>query len=138
MKKKLFITPILTQNKYNELEYSFGKNWNSYFKKNFSLFTFFSTDQKIIKDYLSACNGLIIQGTGDISPINRLKINKIRDEFESKIIKFGMKKKIPILCVCRGFQLFNNIYRGELKKTKNHVGRNHKILLDINPFIKKK
>ncbi|MDB9715064.1 gamma-glutamyl-gamma-aminobutyrate hydrolase family protein [Candidatus Pelagibacter ubique] len=138
MKKKIFISPILNLNKYNELEYSFGENWNSLFKNNYSLFTFFSTNHQFILEHLLNCNGLIIQGTGDISLINSNKLNKIRDKFEKKIIKIGIKKKIPILCVCRGFQLFNNTFKGSLIKTSKHVGTEHKIFFKKNPYFKKK
>ena len=65
--KKIFISPIIKKNKYLETEFSYGNNWNNFFKKDITLFTFFSLHNEIINNFISNCDGVIIQGSGDIS-----------------------------------------------------------------------
>lgn len=138
--KKIFISPLIRNNKYLETEFSYGDNWNNFFTKNVALFTFFSRDNKIINNFINNCDGVIIQGTGDIGLVKKNKINLLRDSFEKKIIKKAIKKKIPLLCVCRGFQLINNFFKGKLVKSRNfnHVKTNHLVTLKSNKFFKKK
>lgn len=138
--KKIFISPIIQKNNYFETAFSFGKNWHDLFKKKAALFTFFSLDNKIINEFINKCNGVIIQGTGNISLVNKTKINLLRDKFEKKIIIKAIKKKIPILCVCRGFQLINVLFKGKLSKIDafKHVKKKHLVILKKNSLFKKK
>lgn len=138
--KKIFISPIIKKNKYLETEFSYGNNWNNFFKKDITLFTFFSLHNEIINNFISNCDGVIIQGSGDISKVKKNKINLLRDNFEKIIIKKAIKENIPLLCVCRGFQLINNYFKGKLIKSRNfnHVKTNHLVTLKSNKFFKKK
>ena len=55
------------------------------------------------------------------------------------MLKFAIKKSIPILAVCRGFQFVNNFFGGSLKKIENHVKKNHEIIFKKKLiFFKKK
>ena len=63
------------------------------------------------------------------------KENLIRDEFELRLLKYAVKKSIPIMTVCRGFQFVNNYFGGSLKKIKDHVKTNHKIKVSQNFLI---
>ncbi len=70
-------------------------------------------------------DGIILSPGG-----NPLK-NDIRKKNEFKIIKYCIKKKIPILGICRGAQIINLYFKGTLKKVKNHVRKNHQIFGNI-------
>ena len=66
-------------------------------------------------------DGIILSPGGD--PLKQ----DIRKKNEFKIIKYCIKKKIPILGICRGAQIINLYFKGKLKKVKNHVRVNHQI-----------
>ena len=55
----------------------------------------------------------------------------LRDKTEKEIIEFSIKNKIPIFGVCRGMQLLNQIFGGDvtLNSNTNHVGKDHSIIL---------
>ncbi|MDR1561010.1 MAG: gamma-glutamyl-gamma-aminobutyrate hydrolase family protein [Holosporaceae bacterium] len=70
-------------------------------------------------------DGVILTGGGDLHAISQKKEDKIRDEFEISLIKFGVAKSIPIFGVCRGMQMINNYFGGNLKKVEGHAGCRH-------------
>ena len=73
---------------------------------------------------ISECDGLILSGGIDIHPdlysgspnyCNAPKnFQQARDEFEKDILVNAIQKKIPILAICRGFQLINCVQGGTL------------------------
>jgi gamma-glutamyl-gamma-aminobutyrate hydrolase PuuD len=77
----------------------------------------------ILKNYLKNLNikGFIMSGGGDIFKRDE------RYEIELVILKEAIKKKLPLLGVCRGAQRINNFFGGKQKKIPNHVATNHKI-----------
>jgi len=72
---------------------------------------------------LDVCSGLILTGGVDIHPDTYCDrdskedcgtYNTERDGFELKVIEKAMKKRIPILAICRGHQLMNIYFGGSL------------------------
>ena len=49
--------------------------------------------------------GIIISGGNNLYDFEKTKENLIRDRFELKMIKFAIRNKVPILGICKGFQL---------------------------------
>jgi N5-(cytidine 5'-diphosphoramidyl)-L-glutamine hydrolase len=68
-------------------------------------------------------DGIILSGGGDIG------LDIERDETEKKLLKYGIKNNLPILGVCRGMQIINKFFNGEVIKTQNneHVNLDHSI-----------
>lgn len=64
-------------------------------------------------------DGIILSGGGDIFDNDKRLI------LEKKIIELSIKKKIPLVGICRGAQIINKFFNGDQKKIKNHVSRNH-------------
>lgn len=51
---------------------------------------------------------------------------KQRDETEKKIVDYCVKNKLPLLGVCRGFQVLNVLFGGKLDKNISaKIGQNH-------------
>ena len=73
--------------------------------------------------------GIILSGGGDV-----LK-KDLRYKVESELIKISIKKRIPMIGICRGAQALNIFFGGELIKVKNHVRKTHKI---FGPIVKRK
>ncbi len=85
---------------------------------------------------VSFADGLILAGGGDIFNYEKTLSNKIRDTYEKKLFNYFFKKNKPILVICRGFQLFTNLYKKKLFKVNNHVRKYHQLNLKKSRFIK--
>lgn len=52
-----------------------------------------------------------------------------RDETEIKLINYCITKKIPILSICRGFQLIASYLGGNIEKIEGHITKEHEVSL---------
>ena len=76
----------------------------------------------VIEEQVHRIDGLYLTGGSDINPAtydeepheNLGKVEHGRDEYEIQVIKHAIKKKIPILGVCRGNQLLNSLNGGTM------------------------
>jgi putative glutamine amidotransferase len=89
-------------------------------------------------------DGLVLSGGTDIHPAwyKSKKINypnapqafdEMRDEFETAVFQSAQQNYIPVLGVCRGFQLINCLFDGTLKQDLgNTLNKIHKARVDDN------
>jgi N5-(cytidine 5'-diphosphoramidyl)-L-glutamine hydrolase len=82
-------------------------------------------------------DGVILSGGDNIGEF------PLRDKTENKIMEYAIIKKTPIFGVCRGMQIINKFFGGDVIKTKDkkHVGKPHKIIVDkekIFSFVNEK
>jgi putative glutamine amidotransferase len=115
----ILISPYTYINKYKKVCYSINKEWEIFANKlndNLFILTHKCDLKKIKKDNIKM---IILSGGGDIFHIKKSIINKSRDQFDSNLIKFAIKNQIPILAVCRSFQLVAYLYKANLYKKKN-------------------
>lgn len=77
--------------------------------------------------------GLVLLSGGN--DINKFEKNigsntyKKRDELELNLISYCKYKSIPILSICRGFQLIADHLGANIEKLENHINTNHAIKL---------
>jgi putative glutamine amidotransferase len=92
----------------------------------------FSTrDKSIIGRYLDLLDGVIFTGGTDINAKyfrqkrhpSCTKFVEPRDSFELELIKKALKRKLPIMCICRGHQLLNIALGGDLNQDIKLLGR---------------
>ena len=117
----------------------------------------FSTDKEVIISQAQLIDGLILSGGHDISPYNygqepSQKIGETfpeRDTYEMILLEESKKRNIPILGICRGFQLINVAAGGTLyqdlslipgnilkhNQVSNPTLKTHKIEIKENSFI---
>ena len=68
------------------------------------------------------CDGLLLSGGPDMNPVHygeevlndTVVIDGGRDQFEIELAKEFLKRRKPILTICRGFQLLNVVMGGDL------------------------
>ena len=117
----------------------------------------FSTDEEVIISQAQLIDGLILSGGHDIDPYNygqepSQKIGETfpeRDTYEMILLEESKKRGIPILGICRGFQLINVAAGGTLyqdlslipgnilkhNQVSNPTLKTHKIEIKENSFI---
>ena len=81
-------------------------------------------DKKIIKHFLNSSikiKGIILSPGGDP------RIKDDRSYVENKLIKHAIRRKLPLLGLCRGAQKLNLYFGGTIKKVRGHVRKNHRI-----------
>ena len=75
--------------------------------------------------------GLVLfTGGNDLYQFDKEKntnIYKKRDELEINLIKYCISNSIPILSICRGFQLIANYLGANIEKIENHININHEV-----------
>jgi putative glutamine amidotransferase len=95
--------------------------WLSYFDIEFEILDYENGKQD--QDKLDECSALILSGGTDIYPEiycdwdttkTRGTYEPERDGFELNLIEKAVEKKMPILAICRGSQLINVYFRGNL------------------------
>ena len=124
---KFIITPYLFYNKFNKICFSINKEWYDLFSKyksNLHVITYNNKTKLNKKDFID-CNGIILSGGGDLYTFKKNRINFLRDNFEKKIIDLAIKNNIPLLAVCRGYQLVGQKFKFKLKKINSHVNNHH-------------
>lgn len=81
-----------------------------------------SKDADAVKQYVMKYDGIIIPGGADVAPslygeqkgANCGKQDAMRDIFEPLLISETLKRKKPLLCICRGMQILNVCFGGTL------------------------
>lgn len=79
-------------------------------------------DYKILDHYLEIVDGIMLTGGEDVDPALYDEENRglshdvcsVRDRAEMYIIDKSLKKRYPILGICRGFQILNVFFGGTL------------------------
>ena len=57
--------------------------------------------------------------------------------YSEKLLNFAIRKKIPLLGICRGMQVINLFFKGSLKKVKNHI-RTQNTIVSVDKKNQKK
>lgn len=81
----------------------------------------FESAKILSRKYIDLAEGIIFMGGSDINPKFYNQVNyyahgciDFRDYFEITLLKESLSKKIPIMGICRGFQLINIVLGGSL------------------------
>lgn len=144
--KNFLLSSEIKINSYKKNFLSVNIEWYNYLRTlNINPILYYNERKKInIDKNYKKIDGVILSGGGDLYKISKKKKDADRDEFELNLIDYAIKKKLPIIGVCRGFQLFANKIGCELSKIDNHYGNSHtliqssKKLMKVNSFHKYK
>lgn len=129
--KIALISQKVFKDKYNQTNFSLEDKWINFFeKKKIILVPVFSKQKNIdlyFKRFKPSC--VIISG-GSNNIFDSSKENILRKKIDSKLLKISIKKKIPILAVCYGFQYVTKLLGGKVVKSKKELKKNHYIYIN--------
>ena len=78
---------------------------------------------ELVSDYLDDFGVASIVLTGG----NDLGESQARDKTETELIEEALARNIPLLGVCRGFQMLNHFFGGQLSPCEDHVRTRHRL-----------
>ncbi len=90
------------------------------------------TNQESIEPYLAALalDGVVLTGGNDLTWTESPNAAAERDHFEHALIDHCLSHETPVLGVCRGMQMLNIYFGGELVAVSGHVSKNHPVTLE--------
>lgn len=136
--KNFLITPFLFKNKYKKIVLGLNHEWYEFAKKNKINLIIVNNKQELNKIFKIKIHGLILSGGNDLTNIKKNTINSLREKNEVEIIKYIIKKKLPIIGICKGFQLFSKICGSSIVKINNHQSKNHNVIMRNNRLLNRK
>ncbi len=72
--------------------------------------------------------GFILTGGNDLAHIKNAKnVAPDRDQLERTLLTFAQSRTLPVMGVCRGMQMINHFYGGQLSLVQGHVRSHHRI-----------
>ena len=135
--KSIILSSKLIIDKYGKVNFLTDEDLSNYINKlGLNILPLSIKKNKINTENLRLAKGLILSGGGDIYKYKKNKINKLRDSIEIKLFNYFSKKNLPILLICRGFQLMIDMHKIKLFKQKNHVRKSHLLKLSNSKFLK--
>jgi len=112
-------------------------DWLEFFNAEYLIFDW--KDKNSLNKF-DNCSGLILTGGTDVypgfysdyeEPESEDLFTKGRDEYEMDLIEKALSNMRPVLCICRGTQLLNVYFKGNLISDLEKVkGVNHKKISD--------
>ena len=144
--KNFIISFEINKNSFNKKYISLNLEWLDFLNsiQINPIYVFRYKNKQNLEKTLKNINGVIIVGGGDIYKISNKKSDYYRDKSEIELINFALKKKLPIIGICRGFQLFASLLGCKIKKVSNHYNKNHDIQIlgnkkiNVNSFHRNK
>jgi len=112
--KNLILSSKLINDEHKSLGVFIDFDLINYFKKlNYNLI-FYPDIKKLNKIKF---HGIVLSGGNDLSIIKKNNINRIRDDYENKLLDYALRNNKKILGICRGFQFINTYFGEKLKKS---------------------
>ena len=133
LKKMGISLRVETIEKYDERRDTISHDWINFLQKLNFIPILIPNNLEDIEGYISELklDGIILSGGDNLGEFPE------RDETESKMLEIATKNSIPVLGICRGMQIINNFFGGNLHKRDDpeHINNNHTInLTKHSPF----
>jgi N5-(cytidine 5'-diphosphoramidyl)-L-glutamine hydrolase len=123
---------IVKDNDYHEERDALSHDWST-FSELTNMTLIHISNSKNVKSFLEQMDldGVILSGGDNIGDTPK------RDKTELEIINYCINKKLPIFGVCRGMQILNSFFQGNITTINNdsHVKKSHTIKI-VNEKLK--
>ena len=131
MKKIALTQRLLLNQNYFEVREALDIKWGGLFKKLNFLPVILPIEFEYKKYFNSIkIDGIILTGGNDLNVLNKNNLSLKRDQFEKKIIRYAIKKDIPIYGMCRGMQIISEYFGASFKKVKGQVAIRHSLTIN--------
>ena len=86
------------------------------------------------QEYFSELNpcGIFLSGGNDLSTLVNNPENIARDQFETSLLEYCIRFRIPLVGVCRGSQFIAQYFGGNVTAVSRHAGVTHLIQVNIS------
>jgi N5-(cytidine 5'-diphosphoramidyl)-L-glutamine hydrolase len=125
---------IVNAKNYDEKRDALSHEWTSFLEKLKIIPILIPNSLADVHTFLQQFHfdGIILSGGDDIGK------NLERDSTEKTIIEYSLKNNIPVLGICRGMQLLNSYFGGNISKNldSSHVNKPHSLNINTNSFLK--
>tara|TARA_A100001015_G_C15034098_1_gene734962 strand:- start:3088 stop:3675 length:588 start_codon:yes stop_codon:yes gene_type:complete len=113
----------------NETRDSLDNRWLFFMDKCYIMPVLIPNKKNILRNYISdfQCDGIILSGGGNIHSLGG---DKRRDDIETLLIEYSIKKNIPLIGVCRGMQKIQDFFGISLEKVEGHVQEKQEIYIN--------
>lgn len=118
---------------HNERRDSLDINWYSFFEKVGVTPILIPNNLNITIRILRSfkIDGILLTGGNTLAHLKGGDAPE-RDEVEKYLVEYGLNCKIPIIGVCRGFQILQHYFAGELIPIKGYAGIEHQVFMNGN------
>ena len=135
-KKKRFGISLRVEliEKYNEKRDTISQEWTIFLQNLAITPILIPNTLDDVKSYISdvGIDGIILSGGDNVGQFPE------RDKTEKQILDYAVDKRFPVLGVCRGMQIINEYFGGNVvvNDNDNHVGKPHEIHIMDQRFSK--
>ncbi len=127
---------------YHEVQDAISHDWLNFFSKR-QLYPILVPNMPLPEEFLNElpARGLILTGGNSLGEYKTkpLQFKDNRDCCELRLVQYALSRNMPILGVCRGFQLLNIFYNGHLTRNipRYHDAQPHELCLRSAQFTMK-
>ncbi|WP_104721450.1 gamma-glutamyl-CDP-amidate hydrolase [Helicobacter mesocricetorum] len=119
---------LVENTSYLEIREALSLEWGEFFKEYLEGYLPLPLNYKIdFCQYIPFLKAVILSGGNDLDILNPNPLSKMRDCYESEIIRACMQYHIPLLGICRGAQMIASYFHSCLEDIPKHIGE-HKII----------
>ncbi len=131
MTKTILVTQRkIVDSKTGEIRDSLDRKWLKFFEKCDLLPILLPSNLALTKRIISKTkfDGVLLTGGGNIISCGGDDLE--REEIESFLLSFVIRRKLPLIGVCRGMQKIQDSFGIKIKKLSGHVSLKKKILIN--------
>ena len=128
--KKILITPRLMEHTdYPEIREAVDVRWGE-FCQELGAASYITCLQNFSDAYVNDAEtaGIVLSGGNDLSLLNPDdQLSQMRDKFELALIDKAVKRRLPLIGICRGMQILAHYFGTALVKLPGHAGTRHAV-----------